>query len=81
MSADSEAFLHVAACLRRGARRQCHGHGSDQAVRNDGCSANRRGLRDTICPSRAVTIGSGLVAMIGTSRLGDITAGISDPCR
>jgi hypothetical protein len=29
----------------------------------------------------AVAIGSGLVAMIGTSRLGDITAGISDPCR
>ena len=38
-------------------------------------------VRVTICPSRAVTIGSGLVDMIGTSRLGDITAGISDPCR
>ena len=47
----------------------------------NGCSASRRGLRVTICPSRAVAIGSGLVAMIGTSRLGDITAGISDPCR
>jgi hypothetical protein len=29
----------------------------------------------------AVAIGSGLVAMIGKSWLGDITAGISDPCR
>jgi hypothetical protein len=47
----------------------------------NGCSASRRGLRVTICPSRAVAIGSGLVAMIGTSRFGDITAGISDPCR
>jgi hypothetical protein len=47
----------------------------------NGCSASLRGLRVTICPSRAVAIGSGLVAMIGTSRLGDITAGISDPCR
>jgi hypothetical protein len=47
-------------------------------------SASRRGLRVTICPShvsRAVTIGSGLVDMIGTSLLGDMTAGISDPCR
>jgi hypothetical protein len=44
---------------------------------------SRRGLRVTICPSRpgAVTIGSGLVDMIDTSRLGGITTGISDPCR
>ena len=44
---------------------------------SNGCSASRRGLRVTI----GVTIDSGLVAMIGTSRLGDTTAGISDPCR
>ena len=50
-------------------------------VDRNGCSASRRELRVTTCPSRAVTIGSGLVDMIGMSRLGDIIAGISDPCR
>jgi hypothetical protein len=57
-----------------------HWHGAATGHRN-GCSASRRGLRVTICPSRAVAIGFGPVAMIGTSRLGDITAGISDACR
>jgi hypothetical protein len=47
---------------------------------HNGCSASRRGQRVTICLSRAVTIGSGLVDIVGTSRLGDTTAGISDPC-
>jgi hypothetical protein len=56
------------------------GKRNPEGCRN-GCSASRRGLRVTICPSRAAAIGSGLVDMIGTSRLGDITAGISDPCR
>jgi hypothetical protein len=51
------------------------------AAAHNGCSASRHGLRVTICPSRAVTIGSGLVDMICTSRLGDLTAGISDPCK
>jgi hypothetical protein len=48
---------------------------------HNGCSASRCGLRVTICPSRAAAISSGLVAMIGMSQLGDITTGISDPCR
>jgi hypothetical protein len=45
------------------------------------CSESRHGLRVTICPRRAVTIGSGLVDTVGTSRKGDLTAGISDHCR